>query len=386
MNPPRRPSKYLEWGLTHKQRIIDQLSEHAVKARKDHHSQRKPIACGMTIHPAIGCSYGCLYCYVPDMGFPTPPRPYHLEPREIVAALALNPYFLPGPWGTLVAYGSVTEPFMSPPVSRLTLGYLEELGKHLGNPQQLSTKSAPGAEVAHQLAKLPGGPPSVLVSVTSLGLSRKLEPSAAPVEERLRWGALLIQLGVPTTLFLRPLIPGIPLEDVRSLLEKALKLGYRSVIVGSLRVTPRIIRRLAATGFDRGELEARLPRPHKSPGEQLTLRMRDVKESVVSMAREMGLRALPASCSANVIDHGLACWACSMGPCGHPNLLPPVDEDEVLESLEVLGFRAVWFNIGSIGSVFVKVRRIPRGRKLIDVATVLLSTVFKRRFVIKSGD
>jgi len=44
-------------------------AEAAGRARRDHHARRPPRPCGMTIHTGIGCSMGCIYCYVPDMGF-----------------------------------------------------------------------------------------------------------------------------------------------------------------------------------------------------------------------------------------------------------------------------------------------------------------------------
>jgi len=379
-----RPSRWLEEGLRVKRRVLEDFGDGKDRVQRDHHSKRRPIPCGMTIHPAIGCSYGCAYCYIYDMGFPPKPEAYPLSPEEMLTALALNPYFLPGRQGTLVAFGSVTEPFMNPSIASRTLEYMRIIGRFFGNPQQVSTKAAPGLSVARNLAGMEGGPPSVLISVTSLDHSRKLEPGAPSVEDRLEWGSLLLKLGVPVTLFLRPLIPGISSEELKALLYKAWEKGFRRVILGSLRVTPGIIRRLSATGMDMGEIKRRMPREPRGSRDQVVLRMRDLKEKAGEMARELGYQVLPASCSANIVDHGLSCWACNMGPCGPVGELPLVSEDEVKEALEILGLKGRLRRLEVKGGL-VRARVSPASRRVRkDVVETLLSTVFKRRLILDS--
>ena len=380
-----RPSTYLSNALEIKQRILEEHKGLIGKARKDHHSRRKPIPCGMTIHPAIGCSFGCLYCYVPDMGFPLKPQPYPLEPEEMLVALALNPYFLPGPAGTLVAFGSVTEPFMTHHIINKTLGYMRFIGGVMGNPLQVSTKAAPGEWVAEELSSLPNGPPSVLISVATYSMQRTLEPGAASVDDRLRWGQLLMKRGVPVTLFLRPIIPGVPLDDLSYLLEKAWSMGYRRVILGSLRVTMGILRRLKAAGLPYEVIAARLPRRPANPREQITLRMGDLKQTVAYTAVKTGFNILPASCSANVVDHGQSCWACNLGPCGNPKHLPKLDVDDVMRSAEILGLKCVKDVSPRNGEVTVLVNdrcgKISRKRR--DVLETILTTLYRRRFLLR---
>lgn len=110
----------------------------------------RPRPCGLTIHTGVGCSYGCIYCYVPDMGFPMRPRGYSLKPLQLAYSVAINPYVISTVNGTMLALGSVTEPFMKETLED-TLRYIYVLSKSLGNPMQISTKASLNMEVARRL-------------------------------------------------------------------------------------------------------------------------------------------------------------------------------------------------------------------------------------------
>jgi DNA repair photolyase len=121
-----------------KQRVIkaleDKLSEEEKReARQDHHAKRPPRPCGITIHTGSGCPLACAYCYIYDMGFPGAVTPYKLSPIQLAYAIAVNPHVAIGPSGTLIAVGSVTEPFL-PETKDLALSYMKAVAAYLGQP------------------------------------------------------------------------------------------------------------------------------------------------------------------------------------------------------------------------------------------------------------
>ncbi len=331
----------LEWKRRLAGELESKLPREALeRARRDWHARRSPIPCGMTIHTGMGCSYGCAYCYIYDMGFTMKPQPYPLTGEELVYALLVNPYFVPGPKGTLLAFGSVTEPFM-PETAGRALEYLRATRDLLGNPQQVSTKTALKGRLLEEFMESVDPRIDVLVSITTLRKWRLLEPGASPPDERLEFMRILAETGFSVTLFLRPIIPGVTDAEAEEILARAAEAGVRKVVPGTLRVTPGILRRLKASrAVDPSIIEARLPRHPRNPRDQVPIRGRDLKEKVARIAGELGLKVLPASCSSNIDSHGLACAACRLGPCGDPSQLPRADESALWEILREAGVKA----------------------------------------------
>ncbi len=328
----------LAWFLEYKWKVARELrealgAERARRAERDHHARRRPRHCGMTIHTGVGCSVGCVYCYIWDMGFPGRPEPYPLEPLELAYALAVNPYVVP--FKTMAAYGSVTEPFL-PETRERAVEYIATVYKWLGLPSQVSTKMLLDEGLVKAL--LEAEPRiSVLVTVVAIGeWSRRLEPGAPPGEERIAYAGMAARRGLSVALFVRPIIPGVTDAQAGEIMRLAREHGVRDVVPGTLRVTPGILSRLEAAGI-RG-LRARLPRMPRSGRDQVPIRARREKDIVIREALRHGLRVHPSACSHNMHSHSTPCHACRLGPCyGEPE---PPEEGEVIEALELLGARA----------------------------------------------
>ncbi|WP_069808371.1 SPL family radical SAM protein [Vulcanisaeta thermophila] len=382
--PPRVTASLIEELIRRREELKKQLekvlsNEDVKAALGDHHAVRKPIACGMTIHTGVGCNYGCLYCYVPDMGFPMKPKPYPLTGAQLVYALINNPHIVVGDYGTMLAFGSVTEPFMRETRER-TFEYLRFTRDFLGNPTQISTKSHLTWEDSVKLRENSEGKLSVLVTVTTIVNARRLEPGAPSPEERLETIRNLRRLGFHVSLFLRPIIPGVT-TDFREVIKRAADAGAVGVVPGSLRVTQGILTRLTAAHFNVSEVLNRMPRRPRDSRDQVPVREGDLKGEVIREAREYNLRVFPSSCSANMDSHGLSCWLCGYGPCGDVNELPRVYDEDMKEIMELSGLKYRGMIIKG-NKIIVRVKGSGNTHGLEN----LLTTVSKRQVLIRRVD
>ncbi|ABL78157.1 radical SAM protein [Thermofilum pendens] len=322
--------------------------ESKAKALSDHHARRPPRPCGFTVHSAVGCTYSCSYCYLPDMGISfREVHVYGLTGEEVSYALLKNPYFLPTRFGSQIAVGSVGEPFASPEAASKTMEYIASFEKYLGNPVQFSTKAVLDEETAGWLAqrKVPVNP---LVTVVTLDKYKELEPGAPPPYERLESMRRMRKKGLRPMLFLRPLIPGVTSEEAEEILEEAKRHGAVGVVIGGLRVTPSILARLEKAGVDTGRIRGMLKGVQLTAGKQVPLPLGDLKREVLEIARSKGLVPFLSACCANNFNaylhdgkrvpcpgldyiDGKYCTAC---PVGCPSLKTEVDPDEVREIIE----------------------------------------------------
>lgn len=325
--------------LAAKQRLREKIAgmlgdEERRNAENDHHARRPPRPCGMTVHTGIGCPLGCIYCYIYDMGFPGKATPYPLSPLQLVYALLSNPYFIPGPRGTLVAIGSVTEPFL-PETRQRAIEYIEAIAGYLKNPIQFSTKARLGPGDAERLKRADPGI-SPLITIISLRKAHILEPNAPPPRERLETIRILGEKGLKPILFYRPIIPGVNDEEAEQVFRAAAENGATAVVLGGLRVTPGILARLRAAGLDTGEIERRLRRRPRQR-EQLPVYIRDIKTRLAAMASRTGLIVFPQACMANLYTHGRRCH--HMPPL--PGLEDPLRPEpwRIAELAEYLGIK-----------------------------------------------
>ncbi|HDH07266.1 MAG TPA: radical SAM protein [Thermoproteales archaeon] len=262
------------------------------KAEKDYHAKRFPRPCGLTVHVAINCPLACKYCYIEDMGFHfTKAIPYALTGEELAYSLVANRFFVPGFHGTYIAMGSISEPFL-PNVVEKTLEYVKAISKYLGNPIQLSTKIPINDETIDLLVKFSKNTTiNPLITVITLSKYKSLEPRAPKPEDRFDFMRRLTRKGIPVMLFLRPLLPGIKIEEYKQILKNAKKAGAKGFIVGSLRITKNIVNRLKEAG---PPIKVRL----NETSTQVPYPMPQLKNEVIKLGKELGLIPFKAACCA----------------------------------------------------------------------------------------
>lgn len=197
-----------------------------------------------SVNPYRGCEHGCIYCYA---------RPTHEyfglsagldfetkifvkeDAPELLRRELSSPRWKPA----VIAMSGVTDPYQ--PVERrlkLTRRCLEVLSE-FGNPVQVITKNqlvARDADVLGEMARF--GAAAVALSITSLdqSLQRQMEPRTSAPAARLAAVAALAEAGVPVSVMVAPVIPGLNDHEVPAILKAAAEAGARSAAYIPLRL------------------------------------------------------------------------------------------------------------------------------------------------------
>jgi DNA repair photolyase len=186
-----------------------------------------------SINPYRGCEHGCVYCFArpsharyglsPGLDFETEIF-WKPDAAELLTQWLSRPGYRPVP----IHLGSNTDPYQ--PVERrlgLTRSLLDVLVQ-FRHPVTLLTKSAlieRDLDLLRELARR--GLTRVAFSLTTreLALKRTLEPRAASPQARLRAMRTLTDAGIPVTVMVAPVIPGITDHEMEDLLAAAREAG-----------------------------------------------------------------------------------------------------------------------------------------------------------------
>ena len=354
------------------------LGADAEIAERDGHAHRIPRPCGLTIHTGLGCKFGCIYCYIYDMGFTFKPKPYHLTGLQLAYAVASNPSVALGLNGTPMAFGSITEPFMEETAGK-AVEYMEMISSYLGNPIQFSTKARLSWDLCSKISSIRNGV-SALITVVTLKAHRILEPGAPSPDERFESMRNLSRMGVHTVLFMRPILPKLTDLEAEEILSRALDAGAKGVIIGSMRVTQGIIDRLRRVKYQGiEEILRRIPRELGS-GKQVTLKMDDLKKIIYKLAERLDMKVYPSACAANIEAHKLSCNACRLGPCGNIEDLPSFELGDVLELANRYNIRI----IHNVLNDHLKLKISGNWRRIREFTSFLRWSIKRRIFVRKA--
>jgi DNA repair photolyase len=198
----------------------------------------------VSLNPYRGCEHGCTYCYA---------RPTHeylgfsagLDFESRILAKRHAPALLRKALGApswkpqVIAMSGVTDPYQ--PVersARITRGCLEVLAE-ARNPVGLITKSALVTRDIDLLSELAQHDAvAVRLSITTLDarLHRVMEPRASSPSQRLRAIETLAEAGIPVSVMLAPVIPGLTDHEIPALLESAASAGAQGAHYLMLRL------------------------------------------------------------------------------------------------------------------------------------------------------
>ncbi len=191
------------------------------------------ISFDQSINPYRGCEHGCVYCYArPNHAYVGLSPGLDFETRLFVKGNAVellekefaHPSYRPN----TIMLGGVTDIYQ--PIERgygITRALLEVMLRWR-HPVALITKSQlviRDIDVLEQLAQR--GLAKAAISVTTLDrrISRVMEPRAAAPHRRIEAIRRLADAGIPTTVMVAPIVPGINDSEIEAILEEAAKAG-----------------------------------------------------------------------------------------------------------------------------------------------------------------
>ncbi len=187
------------------------------------------IAFTQSINMYRGCEHGCFYCYArPTHSYLNLSAGLDFETRLTAKTNAAEQLRIelakPGYVCSAINLGANTDPYQ--PIEReyrLTRGILEVLSAH-EHPLTIITKNALVERDLDLLAPMAAkNLVQVFISVTSMDnlLSSKMEPRASAPHRRIEAIRRLSEAGVPTGVFVAPIIPMINDRDLEAVLEAA---------------------------------------------------------------------------------------------------------------------------------------------------------------------
>jgi DNA repair photolyase len=196
-------------------------------------NQSPDISFDQSINPYRGCEHGCVYCYA---------RPSHcylghsagldfetkLYAKTNAAELLEKELSSKAYTPKVIALGTNTDPYQ--PIERehrVTRQILEVL-ERTGHPVGIVTKSSLVLRDVDILSRMAArGLAKVALSVTTLdrGIARAMEPRAVTPAKRLEAIRGLSEAGVPVSVMVAPIVPGLTDSEIERILEAARDAG-----------------------------------------------------------------------------------------------------------------------------------------------------------------
>jgi DNA repair photolyase len=191
------------------------------------------ISFDRSINPYRGCEHGCIYCYArpthcflghsAGLDFETKlyakPDAARLLERELS-----DPRYEP----QTIALGTNTDPYQPIERERRITRQILEVLERTGHPVGIVTKSALVLRDIDILARMASrGLAKVALSVTTFDrrVARAMEPRAATPARRLETVRALTEAGIPTSVMVAPIVPGLTDPEIESILVAARDAG-----------------------------------------------------------------------------------------------------------------------------------------------------------------
>ena len=211
---------------------VQEVPARRILARND----SPDIGFDRSINPYRGCEHGCIYCFArpthaflglsPGLDFETKLFAKTNAPQALERELAE-----PGYEASTIAIGTNTDPYQ--PIERRyrIMRRILEVLSATNHPVGIVTKSAlvlRDLDILTSMAKR--GLVKVALSVTTLDrrLARAMEPRASTPDKRIETLQRLVDAGVPASVMVAPVIPGLTDMEMERILECASTVGIKN--------------------------------------------------------------------------------------------------------------------------------------------------------------
>lgn len=193
------------------------------------------ISFDRSINPYRGCEHGCVYCFArpthaymglsPGLDFES-----RLFAKPDAARLLERELSKPGYVPRTIAIGTNTDPYQPIEKKWRIMREILEVLEAFGHPVGIVTKSAlimRDIDILSRMAER--GLAKVALSVTTLDrkIARAMEPRAATPPRRLEAMRALNEAGIPVSVMIGPVIPGLNDSEIERILESAHAAGAR---------------------------------------------------------------------------------------------------------------------------------------------------------------
>jgi DNA repair photolyase len=193
------------------------------------------ISFDRSINPYRGCEHGCVYCFArpthaymglsPGLDFES-----KLFAKPDAARLLDKELSKEGYQPRTIAIGTNTDPYQPIEKTYRIMREILEVLEARGHPVGIVTKSALVTRDIDILARMAArGLAKVALSVTTLDrmLARTMEPRASTPTKRLEAIRQLADAGIPTSVMVAPIIPGLTDSEMERILDSARAAGAR---------------------------------------------------------------------------------------------------------------------------------------------------------------
>lgn len=193
------------------------------------------ISFDRSVNPYRGCEHGCVYCFArPTHAFmglsPGLDFEAKLFAKPDAARLLDKELSKEGYTPRTIAIGTNTDPYQPIEKQYRIMREILEVLEARGHPVGIVTKSALVARDIDILSRMAErGLAKVALSVTTLDrkLARTMEPRAATPTKRLETIKQLSEAGIPTSVMVAPIVPGLTDQELERILDSARAAGAR---------------------------------------------------------------------------------------------------------------------------------------------------------------